>query len=103
MARRAEKRRAEEAAGLFEDRVATNAAALVAAAVGKRIIIGGKGIGSGCGETLRRFYLFWSAASFRRISGCAALAARDPDDGRTKFEDLQRHPVCFTFRLFGMR
>lgn len=51
MARRAEKRRAEEAAGLFEDRVATNAAALVAAAVGKRIIIGGKGIGSGCGET----------------------------------------------------
>ena len=64
MARRAEKRRAEEAVGLFPERVATKAAALVAAAVGKRIIIGGKGIGSGCeGRGNFRQFCLWLSAS----------------------------------------
>ena len=74
MARRAEKRRAEEAAGLFAERVATKAAALVAAAVGKRIIIGGKGIGSGCeGRGNFRQFCLWQPRLFVGFPEFAAL------------------------------
>ena len=82
MARRAEKRRADEAAGLFAERVATKAAALVAAAVGKRIIIGGEGREwLGRGNLLVDASILAPRLAFRR---CAAELARTPGDGKTK-------------------